>query len=54
MNQTMFDVINAMNVMTAAMKELTQAVTEKELSTFEELFNPDTDLPAEIPFRWLT
>ncbi len=47
MNQTMFDVINAMNAMTSAMKELTKAVTDKELSTFEELFNPDTDLPAE-------
>lgn len=51
MNQTMFDVINVMNAMTAAMKELTQAVTDKELSTFEELFNPDTDLPAETPAK---
>lgn len=38
--EPMFEVINALNTLTAALTKLTEQTTQKELDTFEEIYTP--------------
>lgn len=45
---TIFDVIRALNTLTDAVRDMTKAVNEKEMSTFEQLYPPPgEELPKE-------
>ncbi len=45
---TIFDVIQALNTLTDAVKDMTKAVNEKELTTFEQIYPPPgEELPQE-------
>lgn len=38
--EPMFEVINTLNALTAALTKLTEQTTQKELDTFEEIYTP--------------